>query len=171
MTKQEIKTAMISDHFHVHEVFPRELCQSYSQQYLRRLIDERLPAVIDAVRELVDESCFMNNWFWNGSIQQRGFRAANAYYINRQGQRVYFGKHSQHKFGRAADIVPKTMLIPALQQMIIEQAAFFHKLGLRRLEDPADAPTWLHLDLAAFSVMTEIRIFRLEGKGRNIKAA
>ncbi len=143
----------------LHEVMPKNLCKNYSQKTLRRLMDERMPALIDAVREKSGGPCEANTWFWGGDINFRGFRPAGAYYM-KNGKRVYFVRFSQHFFGRAMDLVPKQQTVAGLQGLILLNTSRFYNLGLRRMEDLEDAPTWLHFDMAPGGEDGEIRVFR-----------
>lgn len=121
----------ISEHFYLDELVDVE---SYMNGTY--LIDDKLIAVIELLREKVGKPLFINNWANGGKFQYGGFRGQNA---------KVGAKFSAHKKGMAADI--KGVYPTVLLDIIEENAKEFYDVGLRRIEDISITPTWFHLDV------------------------
>ena len=86
----------ISQHFKPYELLPKatyiELELNNKLHYTWLLFDNRVLKTLDILREVFGIT-HMNDWFWNGNNQYKGWRPSNC----------IGAKYSQHKFGRAAD--------------------------------------------------------------------
>lgn len=140
----------ISPHFNYHEFISKGIWEENDEAFLRKLIDPRLIVIMEKIRVDLDERVHMNNWFWGGPTMYRGFRPKTC---------PVGALYSQHKFGRAADFKVDNMTANEVRQYILSKEQSFFDLGLTRLEDGRDAPTWVHLDLA-WTGDTAIKVFR-----------
>jgi len=129
----------ISPHFFYHEYFSQGIWQSNSEKVLRRLIDERLILIMEKIRTEINQPIFINNWKWGGNSMYRGFRPTST---------EVGALYSQHKFGRAVDFKVKNRTVKQVHDHILNNESSFMAMGVTRLEDRRDAPTWIHLDLA-----------------------
>lgn len=75
----------------------------------------------------------VNDWHRGGSYTQRGYRT--------NGPRT-----SAHPMGCAIDFVPKGVSIQSAFDWIQDNFDPLFSLGLRRLESPKTATTWIHMD-------------------------
>jgi len=128
----------ISPHFYYHEFFSRGIWQSKNEIQLRKLVDERLIVIMEKIRISLNEPVYINNWKWNGNSQYRGFRPQSHSSV----------RYSQHKFGRGIDFHVRNLTADEVRQYILNHEQEYMDLGVTRMEDGRDAPTWVHLDLA-----------------------
>jgi len=140
----------MSPHFFYHEFFSQGIWQSNDEKTLRRLIDQRLINIMEKIRTDLGKPIFINNWKWGGNSMYRGFRPTST---------TVGAQYSQHKFGRAVDFQVKHKSVLQVHRHILNNQRAFMDMGVTRLEDRRDAPTWIHLDLA-WTGADDIVVFR-----------
>ena len=98
------------------------------------IFDDRLLLTADLLRERFGKM-LVNTWAWNGSNQYRGYRPPDC---------MVGATYSQHRFGRALDMVPIDISSEEIRQDIIAQpnAATYRHITAIELEI-----TWLHFDV------------------------
>lgn len=132
-----MKRIAINQYFFLDEVINPE---TYSARGAasRSLMDNRIIEGLTLLRELVGVPFTVNNWASGGARQESGLRNFNT----RTGARW-----SQHKFGRAIDIVPQGLTIAQLFEVVKDNKEKFLQGGLiTTVEDIRFTPTWLHID-------------------------
>lgn len=139
----------ISPHFYYHEFFSQGIWQSNNEVQLKRLIDERIVTIMEHIRTSLNKPVYINNWRWNGNSMYRGFRPKS------HGSTI----HSQHKFGRAVDFHVKDLTPNEVRTYLLDNSQEYLDLGLTRIEDGRDAPTWVHIDLA-WTGLDNLYVFR-----------
>ncbi len=139
----------VSKDFSLHEFVPRIIYQRYGVN-ARWFIRKEIIDLAQFYRDWFEAPLYINNWFWGGPRQNRGFRTPNT----RVG-----ALYSQHKLGAAFDCNVKGMSPDDVRQEILDNSAEFMAAGLTTLEDPAFAPTWIHSDIRR-TEMDEILIVR-----------
>lgn len=139
----------ISENFSVQEFVPRIIWNRYGPKAIWFVRPETV-ALAQFYREWFDTPVFINNWWWGGPRQNRGYRTPNT----RVGS-----LYSQHKMGAAFDCNLKNLSPDRVRQEIMDNQAEFMEAGLTTLEDGAFAPTWIHSDIRPTG-MDEILIVR-----------
>jgi uncharacterized protein YcbK (DUF882 family) len=102
------------------------------------LLDPRLVAVVQAIREIAGKTITVNNWHAGGQYKDSGYRMPNS---------LTGATLSQHRFGRAADLKIAGLTPSQGLQMIKDNWPRLSALGLTTVEDVACTPTWLHVDV------------------------
>lgn len=96
------------------------------------LFDDRILRAADMIRMRWGKMV-CNTWFWDGAAQYRGWRS-NSCPVGTE--------WSQHKFGRALDLIPVEFPLNKIRQALIEQPvlAGYFVTGIELGVD------WLHID-------------------------
>lgn len=143
-------------HFGIKELVPqgtysrmRERCLTKDEAIKRLLglFDSRLLYTLDCLREHFGVRMHINNWQWGGDRNYSGFRPADC---------KIGAKHSQHRYGRAADIIIPNGEYDAehMRLKIFENNILFPYITY--MEDGVD---WLHVDCRNADVK-HIHLFR-----------
>ena len=138
------------DHFGIKELVPKDIYNKYKQKgdtFLFQVIfDNRLLRVIDEIRKKFG-SMTINDWSWGGTNQYRGFRPPGC---------SVGAKLSQHRFGRAADLIPKNITSGEIRQEIIKD----QNSGIWKLVGGLEMNiSWLHVDVRARTDSDKINLF------------
>ena len=127
-------------YFEVYELIPPMMYRAeyYTDKEARErgylLMDERLLETIDIIREkIIKEPLICNTWYMDGNRQWCGFRPENCPVGARQ---------SQHKLGKAVDLVCYKYTGEQMRQMIIEKQDLLPYPI--RIESDCE---WLHCDI------------------------
>ena len=80
--------------FKIQELVPKEMYDNYSEWKLWLMFDDRILKAADVLRNKYGVM-ICNDWLWGGKSHYRGFRPMD-----------YDDGLSQHKFGRALDLLP-----------------------------------------------------------------
>jgi len=126
---------MIKSHkakrFIIEELVPEVVFKDRGQRAWQ-LIDHRLIANLDSLREQVGVPMTCNNWLNGGKRTQSGLRVPG---------QSYYSKYSQHSFGRAVDLVC-SIDAEEIRQRIKDKIII--------LPHPAtfeEGVNWLHMDV------------------------
>lgn len=137
-------------HFKANELIDRHTYQKYQSRgdkwMLGVLFDDRLLKLIDILREKFGPMT-INDWSWGGQSQYRGWRSPGC---------DIGATLSQHRFGRAVDMIPKDMHPKLIRQDIIKYQScrpYRHIGGLEM------GISWLHIDVRARNSKGEINLF------------
>jgi len=128
----------IPNHFSIYELTPPEmgsLIQKKGPYWAwSNLFDERLLITMDYLRTQWGRMV-VNDWHNGGRIRYRGFRP-NGCDVG--------ADYSQHRFGRAVDMIPIDMSVSAIRDDILyhQDSPRYHHIG--GLELDVD---WLHIDV------------------------
>ena len=105
------------------------------------LIDTKIVAICDLIREKTGLPVTVNNWH---------FAKPGATVYKASGYRAIWekvgGQLSQHRCGRAADVKVKGLIPLRVFQIIQANKAEFEAAGLTTMEDLRFTPSWTHLD-------------------------
>jgi hypothetical protein len=133
---------LIPKHFMLVELLPADFYAHYFPQYGQRLwqlFDPRILQAADAIRARYGKMV-VNTWFWGGKSQYRGFRPAGC---------ATGAELSQHRFGRAIDLVPVSC---TAEEIRVDLRNFCkgadmldHRNHISRVENKV---AWLHIDCA-----------------------
>lgn len=124
---------MISKHFKIHELVPKN---TFEQHNLRawRFIDERLIKTIDKLRELFPEGTItINNYFWGGDRNWSGLRTPDS---------KYYSSSSMHTLGKAVDCIFSHYSTDTVRTYILEHPGEFPYIKGIEL-----GVGWLHIDV------------------------
>lgn len=102
------------------------------------LLDPRLIAVVQAIRDLAGKPITVNDWHTGGQHKQSGYRMPDC---------TTGAALSQHRFGRAADLKIAGMTPGEALQLVTQNWPALSALGLSTVEDVSLTPTWLHVDV------------------------
>lgn len=119
--------------FKLYELLPPEIYDESIEDELWCLIDDNLKETIDYIREhIVKAPLVCNTWHSGGDRVASGYRDKNS---------PVGAKYSQHKEGRAADLICSKYTAEQMRQMILSsQYDLPHYI---RMEDGVN---WLHVD-------------------------
>lgn len=98
------------------------------------VMDDRILRATDAIRGYFGRRVTINNWQWGGDRQYSGFRDA--------GCRIG-AAYSQHRFGRAVDLLVDGVPAAEVRAEIMANQECFP--GITRMEDGV---SWVHIDCA-----------------------
>lgn len=127
----------VPKYFSLHELLPKAFYEQYYPhrgQSLWELFDPALLRGADAVRREFGKMV-ANTWYWGGVHQYRGYRPFDC------GVGSTF---SQHKFGRAIDLIPVEGDVDKIRGMILQ--GFYDEQEIRNFTGVELAVGWLHLD-------------------------
>jgi hypothetical protein len=129
----------IPKYFQLYELLPPELytydmmvSEAARERAFANFFDEKLLITIDVVREIIGLPLICNTWFQDGNRKNSGYRS----------QTCSVGvAQSQHKLGKAVDLICHKMSAEEMRQKIKENE---DKLPYPiRIEDRVN---WLHID-------------------------
>jgi hypothetical protein len=105
-----------------------------------KFLDRRIVEGLQAIRNYIDQPITVNNWAVGGKRKFNGLRPMNS---------AVGAKYSQHKFGRAFDLVVPGRTPEEIHDVIKQMEARFITTGrITRLENFSHTPTWTHIDNA-----------------------
>ncbi len=138
---------MKSKNFKIQELVSRRVYNKYGERAWQ-FIDEKLIITLDELREHFNKPITVNNWLWNGNLEQRGLRANKDDIVVKK--KDYY--LSQHCLGKAVDFNVKGMTSQEVYNEIVKNKDKFKYL--KRLENIKDTPTWVHIDVANIDSFT-----------------
>lgn len=125
-------------HFKIEELVPQKLFEEYKKKdsidKLWLIFDKKLLELADNLREDYG-SMTCNNWLWGGNRNLSGFRPFN--------EKDTGASLSQHKFGRALDLIPKHVEPDEMRNDIINKKKDYMKY-IKCIEMDI---SWFHYDL------------------------
>jgi len=89
------------------------------------------------IRDWFGVSIYINNYYWEGGLRNRGFRMPDT---------DVGSQLSQHKFGNAIDFNVAGMKPNQVRKEILDNENEFMQAGLSTLEHEQYAPSWIHAD-------------------------
>lgn len=127
----------LTKNFHMCEFMPKNIYEKFGKN-CTWFLDPRVPLICQYLRDVLARRVTVNTWkFDNLKIyDQSGFR---------QNDSPIGAVHSQHKFGRAADIKIDGMHPEDVRQFIRKEFKNLSVLGLSTIEK--HTPTWVHFDV------------------------
>ena len=120
-------------HMQLYELVPRTTYEVLGDRAWL-LFDPRALITGDQVRDFFGAPCYLNNWYWGGNKDSRGWRP---------GDDPDGAEYSQHKYGRAEDIIIKGVTGAQARDVIMNHQEHFP--FITRIED---GTPHLHFDCA-----------------------
>ena len=137
----------VSNNFVLQEFVTPEIWASHKERSLI-FIDIRVIQIAQFLRDIYG-GITINNWHTGGQYSESGLRSFNT---------STGAKHSQHKYGRAIDLKFSDTTNKKVYADILANAKKFYDAGIRVVEDIADTPSWLHIDVRNTGKVNEIII-------------
>lgn len=135
-----MKRVRINDYFFLDEFIPPEIYSVRGSRSIQ-LMDDRIIEGVTLLRKYAGVPFIINNWANGGKRDESGLRLPNT----RTGARW-----SQHKFGRACDIVPRGMTVRQVFAILKAHEDEFVSKGLITTVENVDiTKVWLHVDCRA----------------------
>jgi len=135
--------------FDIREYVPKSVSDEWGDASIRFLDDRLVRADYELKRMLEgfykeEISVTINDWCFGGKLDDRGFRPPTSTVgkwtsSHRQGR----GSDKSFKFKKSGKTIP----IKDVFDFIIKNESYFYSIGVRRIEDVAFTPTWLHWDV------------------------
>lgn len=135
-----VERAYIPKYFQLYELMPPELytydmmvSEAARERAFANFFDEKLLITIDVVREIIGLPLICNTWFQDGNRRNSGLRTM---------QCSVGAAQSQHKLGKAVDLICHKMSAEEMRQKI--------KANEDKLPYPIrieDGVNWLHIDV------------------------
>lgn len=119
--------------FEVYELVDKETYQRLGEKSWWMLNEKAVKGLFE-LRKAIGKPITVNNWFWGGSLENRGYRSIYS---------TVGGKFSQHRVGNAFDINVKGMTPLQVYDFILENYTTF---GITTIEHKDYTPTWTHID-------------------------
>lgn len=134
----------VKTYFQIYELVGRKTYKKFGEDSWQFLDTEALECLY-IIRHGIGKPCIINDWFWGGKSQQRGFRT-NIQQIFRR----YFTRNklylSGHVLGKAFDLIFDGISAPEVREWIINNQDLFPcKLRLECLKNGKEI-TWVHFD-------------------------
>ena len=122
----------IPDHFKLYELLPKSYYKKDNR--LWNIFDDRLLITIDNLRNKYGKM-LVNDWYWKGENQYRGWRPLDC---------KVGAEFSQHKFGRAVDLILLEVDVNMVRKEIIDNQFSEDFKYITCMEDNT---SWLHIDV------------------------
>lgn len=145
-----MKRVQLNEYFFLDEFIPPEIYSVRGSKSIA-LMDNRIIEGVTLLRKYANVPFTVNNWAVGGNRDESGLRLPNT----RTG-----AKWSQHKYGRAVDIVPRGMTVRQLFAILkAHEDEFVSKCLITTVEDVNVTLSWLHVD-CRYTGMNELLIVR-----------
>ena len=131
-------------HFRIEELVSRTIYNQYKDKAWA-FFDKKLLVTIDQLREFFDVPLIINDWAFSGSREFCGYRSRGC---------MVGAENSQHRMGRAADIICETIDAQEMRLKIIEKSVLFPHITYME-----DKTAWVHIDVRQ-SEFKEIKLFK-----------
>lgn len=122
-------------YFELYELLPQDFYINYkNNNNIWFCFDGRILETVDRLRARYGR-LIANDWYWGGQNQYRGWRPFNC---------EVGAKLSQHKFGRAIDLIPKEITVDEIRNDIKKN--YESDDTFRYITCIEDGVGWLHVD-------------------------
>ena len=123
-------------HFALEELVPQTLFEQHGYACWE-LLDDRALITLDKLREKFG-SMTVNNWKWNGPRKWSGLRTEGFY----KSVTDYLRSRSQHKYGRAFDVIFKDISAKEVRDYIVKNQSEFPYITFLECDI-----SWFHFDV------------------------
>lgn len=136
--------------FKIQELVPQTYYAIYDITILLSLLDDRILWTADQLRNLYGKLT-INDYLFNGSNHYRGWRPPTC---------AIGAKLSQHKFGRALDIIPESYSVAQIRSDIISNGHIEEFKHITAIEIDVD---WLHISCQNWD-KNKLGVLQIKGK-------
>lgn len=149
----------LKKYFQIYELVGPRTYKKYKEDAWQFLETEALHCLL-ITRELIDDKCTVNNWFWGGKFKESGLRT-NLQSIFRN----YFKRGilylSGHPLGCAFDLKFKNTLATKVREIIIENQHLYPcKIRLENLKNGKPI-SWTHIDTKQLERNPKVLLFNV----------
>ncbi len=158
MTRNEIIKSL-KKYFKIHELVGKELYAKHGDESWFVFETDALHCLL-LIRVGLGRSMYLNNWFWGGNKDERGFRS-NIQYICKKKTDNNVLYVSGHPLGNAFDFIVKGMIAEDVRDWIVEHADIFPckiRLEWKKNGKPIK---WTHIDTKWFSNNPKVYKFNI----------
>jgi hypothetical protein len=127
----------ISDNFYLDEFIHPEIYHRFGTNS-KLYLSPQLVELVQAIRTKYGKPIYINTWANGGRFKNSGLRD----YKNPLGGKL---NRSRHYYGLCADLHAED--IKELQNHVNDNLEYYHKLGLRVVENFAFTKSWLHVSV------------------------
>jgi hypothetical protein len=139
----------LNEHFDVREFVAKEVYDEFGAEFCKRFVNPTLLNFLVWLKLEMEKkykceiSVRVNDWHYGGSFQNRGFRHPKSTVGKwTSAHRLCMGVDSDFKKKDTKEQIP----IAELSKFILDHEEEVLKMGITRIEDVRDTPTWLHVD-------------------------
>jgi hypothetical protein len=119
--------------FKVYELVPQSIYEERGDRAIH-LIDSRIITFLEMFREYTKSPITINDWYWGGRFDGRGFRDTD---------NPDYKKYSQHSNGRGIDFDVKGWTPDQVRQWIVKNKDLWWVRPITFVEDDVN---WVHID-------------------------
>lgn len=124
--------------FDIKELVSKNIYEEHGDDAIK-FLDEKALEALENVREILDVGLICNNWAAGGNRTQCGYREP--------GTSVGVAK-SQHKLGRAFDLISKKMTAKQMREKLeANEEKLIHPIRIEKWDDKGEI-NWLHMDVS-----------------------
>ena len=123
----------IPKYFEIHELVPPQVFHERGE-LAWELMDDRLLEQLDMLRTRYG-SMTINNWYWGGPREWSGLRTPDS---------PFYGKYSQHTFGRAADCLFHKFTAEEVRKDLLADP---QDISFNFITSVELGTSWLHIDV------------------------
>jgi hypothetical protein len=135
----------LKKYFQIYELVSEEVYNKYKEDSWALFHEDALHCLL-IMREGIDKPFTINNWYWGGNFDERGFRE-NTCSICKSKTDNNIMYLSGHVLGMAFDFTVRGMNAPAVRDWIEENADLFPcKIRLENEKNGVQI-TWVHFDI------------------------
>jgi hypothetical protein len=124
--------------FRLEEVLPKDFYHANIRKYGQKLwgiiFDQKLLRAMDILRNQCGQMT-VNDWYWGGNNQYRGYRPFDC---------TIGAKLSQHRFGRAVDLIPKDISADEVRKNLYN---FPFEMAGSLVTAFEEGISWVHIDV------------------------
>lgn len=128
-------------YFKIHELVPPDIYKKYGDSAFQ-FLDPKMLYTIDKIRERYNTSLTINNYMWNGSYSQSGYRPVSS---------SVGASNSQHRHGRAFDCKLKGISAEQVREDILNDP--YHE-DFKYITCIEMKVNWLHIDCRNYNKKT-----------------
>jgi hypothetical protein len=133
---------VITKNFYATEFLPKAVFDRFGEAGMR-YINPKIPAIMQAIRDLFGAPIRINDWFDGGTFDGRGLRLPG---------NPDYRQFSDHAFGNAVDFdITGLASAQVRDELLINHADMLVALGVTGIEDNTEG--WVHISVSDLSRM------------------
>jgi len=137
----------VAPHFTIAELVSKQVLDLWAER-ATWFIDPRILVYLEYLRVRFGP-VYVNNWYWGGNKDSRGFRS----HLDTEG-----GSMSQHRYGRAVDCTFKDATADEVREDIrLNWSLVYRPIGITCIEEDV---SWVHADMRYIKNQTDLMIVR-----------
>jgi len=139
----------LTERFVIQEYVSERVYEQYGDRAKRFICNTLVNATTQLCLDLEEKygrpiSCTINDWLWGGNFVASGLRRPGTPHYSITSAHAW-GKGDDKKF-KFKDGDKETIPSKEVYDFIMENQKRYYDLGIRRIEDIRDTPSWIHWD-------------------------